>query len=178
MMNTRERTPRIIRHTALAAVLLSAGYVLGSVGGSPARTAAPAARPVLVRALPLSEWEKLQMAIIMVESGFDPSAVGSAGDAGMFQITPVYVAECNRILGTKRFAPEDAFSPAASVEMFGIMQGHHNPERRFDRAVRCHNPGGRAIGYPRRVADALSFIRRYERCRLFVSDGSGDTTRQ
>ena len=58
----------------------------------------------------LSPWEELQMAIIYTESRFDPTAVGTCQDFGLYQMTPIYVQEVNRVAGTD-YAHTDAFDP-------------------------------------------------------------------
>lgn len=113
----------------------------------------------------LSPWEELQMAIIYTESRFDPSALGSAQDAGLYQMTPVYVAEVNRIAGTD-YAHADAFDPDKAVEMFALLQAHYNPAQDPDTAIRYHN---RSAAYRAEVLRNLELIRRYEAARKHVT---------
>ncbi len=113
----------------------------------------------------LSEWQMLQMAIVKTESEFKADAVGHNGDRGILQITPIYVEEANRLQTDRLFTHDDAFDIASSLEMFGIVQGHHNPEQSLERAIAKHNPRGGSIGYSKRVKDNYDFIRNYEAVR-------------
>lgn len=112
----------------------------------------------------LTDWQLLQLAIIWTESKADPAAVGSAGDSGILQLRPVYVAEVNRVAGTD-YRPEDAFDPATALEIFDKMQAHYNPERDRDTAIRYHNKGD---GYRAAVLRNLELIRRYETARRLI----------
>ena len=49
------------------------------------------------------EWDVFVEALIQVESEGNPFAVGKTNDLGIFQITPIYVNDVNRILGDERF---------------------------------------------------------------------------
>lgn len=89
----------------------------------------------------LSVWEVLVEAIIQTESEGNPNAVGLTKDAGLFQITPIYVKDANRIVGEERYSLQDRFSPDKSHEMFSIVQAHYNPGKNIDKAIRLHNPG-------------------------------------
>lgn len=86
------------------------------------------------------EWEVLIQALIMVESGGNPSALGNAGEVGILQLMPVYVVECNRLSG-KEYTLEDRYCPEKSIEMFNIIQEHYNPGRSIETAIKMHNPG-------------------------------------
>ena len=79
--------------------------------------------------------------IIHIESKGNPFAQGSKNDVGVLQITPICVKEANRILGYARFTLEDRFSHKKSVEIFNIIQGHHNPAFNHERACKIWNPG-------------------------------------
>lgn len=98
----------------------------------------------------LSEWEKLQMAIIKTESEFDSLAVGKKKDLGIFQITPIYVDEVNRILGEEIYDHADALASEKAAEMFSIYQNHKNPTLDIDKAIQRHNPNG-GYGYAVKV---------------------------
>lgn len=112
----------------------------------------------------LSDWQVLQMAIIMTESRFNPSAVGTSNDYGVMQITPIYVKEVNRIAGTD-YSHEDAFDIDKSLEMFALMQDYHNPDHLTDRALSLHNKGA---FYPKRVKENIELIRRMETVRKAI----------
>jgi len=85
-------------------------------------------------------WHLFTNALMFVESNHNPNAVGQTNDAGVLQITPIYVKEVNRILGQQRFTLEDRFDKYKSIEMFTIMNDKYNPERSFYKAMRLHNP--------------------------------------
>ena len=109
----------------------------------------------------LTDWQVLQLAIAYTESRFNPSAVGKAQDSGILQITPIYVAEVNRIAGTD-YVLQDAFDPVKSLEMWYLMQAHYNEGRDLERAIALHN---RAPQYRAAVLQNMEWIRRYEAFR-------------
>ena len=111
-----------------------------------------------------TEWEMLQLAIIYTESRFNPAATGTARDAGLYQMTPVYVAEVNRVAGTT-YDHADAYDPALAVEIFAAMQDYYNPAHDTDTALRYHN---KSADYAARVRENLEFIRRYEAARSLI----------
>lgn len=88
----------------------------------------------------ISEWDRFTQALILVESEGNPNAVGRTNDLGILQITPIYVADVNRIINEERYSLEDRADVRKSMEMFEIIQGHYNPERDIDKAIRLHNP--------------------------------------
>lgn len=86
-----------------------------------------------------SDWELLKTAIIWQESKGNPKARN--GDAvGILQITPIYVAEANRISKIDTLTLSDRESPLESLKMFEIVQGFHNPEKDIKKAIKLHNP--------------------------------------
>lgn len=109
----------------------------------------------------LSEWEMLQMAIILTESRFNPDATGAAKDAGIMQIRPIYVSEVNRVSGSS-YQPEDAYDITSSIDMFNRLQAYYNPSRDIDDAIRHHNKNK---SYAYAVKQNIEFVRRYELCR-------------
>lgn len=115
----------------------------------------------------LTDWEVMKLAIMKTESGFDELAIGRAGDWGLFQITPIYVEEVNRILGRERYGHEDAFNPEKSVAMFDIMQDHHNPEKNIDKAIASHNPTASGA-YSVKVRKNMRLIKKYEELRKII----------
>lgn len=86
-------------------------------------------------------WDYLIQALIIVESEGNPNAVGKRNDVGILQITPIYVEEVNRIIGTPKYNLEMRKSVEYSLEMFEIYQAHHNPDKDIIRAIKLHNPG-------------------------------------
>ena len=130
-----------------------------------------AEQPQIIRAEPiqaapdtLTDWQMLQLAIIMTESKGNPDARGTSNDLGVLQITPIFVKEANRIAGTD-YTHEDAFDIAKSLEMFSIIQDHYNPGHSTEKAIHLHNPGGASIGYEGKVKANLQLIRMMEEVR-------------
>ena len=101
-----------------------------------------------------TKWKKFIEALIYVESGGDPYAVGRTNDAGVLQITPIYVEEVNRILGKNTFTLEDRFNTKRSLEMFCIYQQYYNPDKDIEEAIRLHNPRA-GSWYKERVLKAM-----------------------
>ena len=92
----------------------------------------------------ITEFDKAELiqAIIQVESGGDPSAVGDNGEAvGILQIHKVMVDDCNRIVGSKKFSYEDRKDPDKSKEMFRIYTDHYTPDWNPEKASRRWNAG-------------------------------------
>ena len=120
----------------------------------------------------LSEWSILQLAIMKTESEFDPGAIGASQDLGVFQQTPIFIEEVNRILRLKGEKKEythlDAFDVQKSIEMFNIVQDYHNREHSISKTFTVQNPGGASIGYGKRVYDNIRFIKRLEEARKEV----------
>ena len=114
--------------------------------------------------MPLDDWQILQMAIAFTESRFDPDAVGKAHDSGILQLTPIYVAEVNRVAGTD-YTLEDAFDIEKALEIFETMQAVKNPTKDIETAIRYHNKAGY---YRSTVLRNMTFIRNYEAVRAAV----------
>jgi hypothetical protein len=103
------------------------------------------------------DWNPVMDAIIQVESRGNAKAHNPIGDcAGILQITPCLVSECNKILkekkSTKRYTYDkkgktrssrwdDRYSVEKSKEMFVLLQEHFNPEHNIEKAIRCWNSG-------------------------------------
>lgn len=91
-----------------------------------------------------AKWEYLYIAICEVESGSNPTKVGTKGDGGIIQILPEnaggYLDEANRLLGFKRFKDKDRFCPVKSREIWEVVMKYRNPERSLLKAIRLHNP--------------------------------------
>ena len=90
------------------------------------------------------DWSSVMDAIIQVESGGDRKAK-SGNSVGAMQITPICVAECNRILkernSKKRFKLSDRYSISKSKEMFLLIQSAYNPLNSIEHAIRSWNGG-------------------------------------
>ena len=106
-----------------------------------------------------TDWDILVSALIQVESSGDTLAVGKTNDVGALQLTPIYVADVNRILGEERYTLEDRRSLKKTLEMFEVYQGHYNPEHDVDLAIHLHNPKA-GDWYKGRVYDQMNEIRK------------------
>ena len=113
----------------------------------------------------LDDWSTLQMAIVMTESKFNPTVVGTCEDRGIMQITPIYTKEVNRLLKEEKYRHDDAFDINLSLEMFDVLQSHYNPTRDVDQAIRYHNKAG---WYAQRVKNNIVFIQRMEEVRKAI----------
>lgn len=87
-----------------------------------------------------TEWQLFVKALIKVESNGDPHALGTKNDAGIFQITPIYVQEVNRIQTDREYTLNDRYDVKKSMEMFNIMNDYYNKEHNINKAIRIHNP--------------------------------------
>lgn len=167
----KEGTRDTLIAVAVAAGILFCTYMTGRESGK--RTAmnhqeeqlTTVVEKVYAKNEGLSEWNILQMAIMKTESEYDSGAIGATQDLGVFQITPIFVAEVNRILGTEKYSHLDAFDIQKSIEMFNIVQDYHNKEHSISKAFTVQNPGGASIGYGKRVYDNIRFIKRMEEAR-------------
>lgn len=98
-------------------------------------------RYVIIEPEEKSDWDIFIDALICVESRGNDTIVGQTNDVGCLQITPIYVAEVNRLLGEEKYFLEDRTSREKSLEMFNIIQKHYNPEFDINKAIKLHNPG-------------------------------------
>ena len=93
-----------------------------------------------------TQWERLINAIVQVESGSNPKAVGG-NSVGILQITPICLKECNNIRIQQkspiRYILSDRYNPSKSIEMFNLIQDKYNPEHNLERAIRLWNGGPR-----------------------------------
>ena len=153
-------------------VLIAAPICLGDYIDSQAKPAeAPVPEKISVVQLlrqhhqdELTDWQVLQLAIAYTESRFNPAAVGKAQDSGILQITPIYVAEVNRIYGTD-YALQDAFDIDTALELFALLQDKKNPAHDIDTAIYYHN---KSAAYRRAVRKNMEFIRSYEAVRSSI----------
>lgn len=113
----------------------------------------------------LTEWEVMELAMAYTESKFNPSAVGKDKDYGILQITPIYVDEVNRLGGD--YSHADAFDIDKSLEMFEILQAHHNPERDIKKGISLHN---KSKYYAMEVENNIALVRRMETARAKILD--------
>jgi hypothetical protein len=87
------------------------------------------------------EWCDMITAIAWQESRWQDDAQGSGNDVGYLQITPIYVAEANRIIGYEHFTLDDRYDRQKSIDMFNTVQAYYNPTRDLHLALKIHNPG-------------------------------------
>ena len=90
--------------------------------------------------------EPLIQAMIMVESRGNDSAYHKGEKAaGCLQIRPIMDREVNRILGIQNseleYTLEDRWSREKSIEMFHIVNNHHNKNSRYEEIARAWNGG-------------------------------------
>ena len=90
--------------------------------------------------------EPLIQAMIMVESEGNDSAYHKGEKAaGCLQIRPIMVREVNRILGIQKseleYTLEDRWSREKSIEMFHIVNNHHNKNSTYEEIARAWNGG-------------------------------------
>ena len=148
------------KRTIILALCLLAGCNTTQYGPPTPTTEAP------TRDEAISDWAKLQLAIALTESRFDPNAVGSNGDLGLFQMREIYVEEVNRVCGTN-YKHEDALEPDKAIEIFNAMQAYYNPSRDTELALYYHN---KSTAYKRKVMENLALIERYEALRKQLTD--------
>ena len=91
-------------------------------------------------------WNKVIDAIIKVESKGNPKAFNPNGDcAGILQITPGLVKQCNIWLkakkSKKRYTLKDRYNVEKSKEMFIMVQKYYNPSNDIEKAIRIWNGG-------------------------------------
>lgn len=116
----------------------------------------------------LSERDLLILAIAKTESDFDFNAKGGSNDYGVFQLTPIFVKEANRIIGEEVYKHTDAFNPRKALEMVTIVQDYRNPSHDTATAIALHNPRGNAIGYADKVKGNMNWVKRYEEIRNLI----------
>lgn len=129
----------LVRKMFIATVLVMLAY--GSmVDGSYCHAESHINNAVTIaKAKKADKWEALVWALCEEESGNDDNARNPKSSAyGRFQMLKVYVDECNRIVGRKKYKYADRGNYKKAREMFELYQGHHNPKRDIDRAIIIH----------------------------------------
>lgn len=87
------------------------------------------------------DWDKLIEAIIWRESRGNDNAINNKTNAvGCMQITPIYLKQCNNIVGHNKYKLSDRYDRRKSIEMFNIYQSHFNPNKDMHLAIKLHNP--------------------------------------
>lgn len=86
-------------------------------------------------------WDEFKEALIFIESSGNPYAINESENAlGLYQIRPIYLDDCNRIVGYEKFDLADRTDPTIADEMFETYQEHYNKERDIYKAIKLHNP--------------------------------------
>lgn len=88
----------------------------------------------------INDWDLFISAMIWVESRGKHDAIGKLDDVGVLQLRPIMVDEANRIIKANYFTYEDRLDSLKSVEIFNVVQKHHNPNYCFKRATKIWNP--------------------------------------
>ena len=91
-------------------------------------------------------WDSIIEAVIQVESKGNPNAYNKNGNcAGILQITPGLVKQCNRWLqaekSEKRYTLQDRYDVEKSKEMFILVQKYYNKKNDVEKAFRIWNGG-------------------------------------
>lgn len=120
----------------------------------------------------LSDWDMFTLALMKVESNYEPTATSSVGAKGYFQIMPIYVEEVNRVHKTNYVYEDVVKSFEQSYEVFTLMQEAHNDEYDMDKALKLHN--GDHKWYNRRVYNEMANISKYEQMRQMVKDANNN----
>lgn len=93
--------------------------------------------------------DKVLDAIAQVESDTgkhpDTYEIGPDGELGMYQITPIYVAEVNRILGGNIYALKDRKDNAKARNMTKIHISYHGKGQPIELWPALHRGGGSGI---------------------------------
>ena len=92
------------------------------------------------------DWNPVMDAIIQVESKGNPKAYNKNGDcAGILQITPGLVKQCNIWLkakkSKKRYTLADRYDVKKSKEIFVMVQSYYNKSNNVEKAIRIWNGG-------------------------------------
>lgn len=121
---------------------------IASLPSKPERVDEPPPRIDTCEIIHLTVWDEFIEALILVESGGNASAMGRTNDVGVLQITPIMVAEANRLTG-KGYVLADRLSRERSIELFNDVQAHYNPTMDFRKACKVWNPGAGEWYYER-----------------------------
>jgi hypothetical protein len=92
------------------------------------------------------DWTRVINAIIQVESEGNQKAFNTNGNcAGILQITPGLVKQCNIWLrakkSKKRYTLADRYNVEKSKEMFVMIQTYYNKSNNVEKAIRIWNGG-------------------------------------
>ena len=86
--------------------------------------------------------ELMLKSIIQIESSGRIDAYNPGEDAvGVLQIRPIMLRHANKIVGFEKFSLDDRWCKDKSIEIFWIVQEHHNPNMWLDQACHLWNAG-------------------------------------
>jgi len=102
----------------------------------------------------------LLKAIMYVESNYNSRAMNHKENAvGILQIRPIMIREVNRILALKgdnhRFTLSDRTDSIKSVQIWYIIQEHHNPDYDLECAAKVWNGKKMSQKYWKKVENSL-----------------------
>lgn len=88
------------------------------------------------------------LAIAIIESSMDPSAIGDNGRSyGIYQIQEIYIEDVNRIYGTDYEWPRDAIDQQKATSIVTLYLSHYGSAKRLgkpatmEQLARIHNGG-------------------------------------
>ncbi len=125
---------------------------------------------------------ELFLAVAAVESGDNIMAYNEKEDAaGVLQIRPICLVDCNRIVGYERWGLFDRYIPSASFEMFSVYTHYymnHYDLSGPESAARIWNGGPRGwekestLAYWKRVEALLTSSTHSDRMKTVESEGN------
>lgn len=152
----KKRTTLFIGVTMLC--LIASMFYTPSPKPAPSVCVVSSEPPMPVEAYSPTDWDIFIEAMIQVESGGNPFALGTQNDVGVLQIRPIMVREANRILGREVFLLDDRYSREISILIFNTVQRRHNPRKDFREACRIWNSGGGLAYYNKVLSEYYSLM--------------------
>lgn len=104
----------------------------------------------LQTSVPDSDWNTFIRALAWVESRWDDNAESPKQAVGYLQVTPILVADANRIAGREAFTLEGRRSREESVRLFNVIMEEYNPQHDLHLALKLWNPYSK-VSYHRAV---------------------------
>lgn len=137
------------------------GFTFGIIIGVLLPSASPE-KPTPIVSTERTDWKVFIDALVWVESHGHTDARSCKNARGVLQITPIAVAEVNRLLNEEKYTHDDAYDSLKSLEMFEVIQRYHNPTKSIEKAILLHNPrAGR--WYANRIYETMGIIQYCER---------------
>ena len=170
-MNTKfltQSSSLVLSGALFACVLCYVSFSIGRVTNCSDSLESEVCSPVVVYdTTSLNDWELFIMGLAVVESDLSPSAVSSAGAAGILQQMPSFVDEANRLIGQSYYSYSDRFDLTLSLEMFNSVMCLRGVRGDIPSAIRLYNPGA-GRWYADRVYSEIAFVKRYESLRSLL----------